>query len=132
MRATVMPGEDPMTLDTPDQVAEYIVPMCAPSWTDSGKLYDYRTKSIMTFQPPAPLSIGDGQHPLSRRSLRLPFGLVRERICLLAERDADRRAGQIERAAQAIAQIAEIGSGTASAREQNTTKLGGRALVWVM
>lgn len=53
MRATVMPGEDPMTLDTPDQVAEFIVPMCAPSWTESGKLYDYRTKSIMTFQPPA-------------------------------------------------------------------------------
>ena len=28
MRATVMPGEDPMTLDTPEQVAEFIVPMC--------------------------------------------------------------------------------------------------------
>jgi NAD(P)-dependent dehydrogenase (short-subunit alcohol dehydrogenase family) len=53
MRATVMPGEDPMTLDTPEQVAEFIVPMCAPSWTESGKLYDYRTKTIMTFQPPA-------------------------------------------------------------------------------
>ena len=30
MRATVFPGEDPMTLDTPEQVAEFIVPMCAP------------------------------------------------------------------------------------------------------
>jgi NAD(P)-dependent dehydrogenase (short-subunit alcohol dehydrogenase family) len=53
MRATVMPGEDPMTLDTPEQVAEFIVPMCAPAWTESGKLYDYRTKTLMTFQSPA-------------------------------------------------------------------------------
>ena len=29
MRATVFPGEDPMTLDTPEQAAEFIVPMCA-------------------------------------------------------------------------------------------------------
>ena len=30
MRATVFPGEDPTTLDTPEQAAEFIVPMCAP------------------------------------------------------------------------------------------------------
>ncbi len=42
MRATVFPGEDPMTLDTPEQAAEFIVPMCAPEWTETGKLYDYR------------------------------------------------------------------------------------------
>lgn len=53
MRAIVMPGEDPMTLDTPEQVAEYIVPMCLPSWTDSGKLYDYKAKALMTFRSPA-------------------------------------------------------------------------------
>src|SRR3979490_2627501 len=41
MRATVFPGEDPLTLDTPEQVAEWIVPMCAPDWTETGKLYDY-------------------------------------------------------------------------------------------
>src|SRR6202000_571320 len=29
MRATLMPGEDPATLDTPEQVAEFIVPMWA-------------------------------------------------------------------------------------------------------
>ena len=33
MRATVFPGEDPLTLDTPEQAAEFIVPMCAPDWT---------------------------------------------------------------------------------------------------
>ena len=28
IRATVFPGEDPMTLETPDQAAEFIVPLC--------------------------------------------------------------------------------------------------------
>jgi NAD(P)-dependent dehydrogenase (short-subunit alcohol dehydrogenase family) len=53
MRATVFPGEDPMTLDTPEQVAEFIVPMCAPEWTETGKLYDYTTRSLKSFHPPA-------------------------------------------------------------------------------
>jgi NAD(P)-dependent dehydrogenase (short-subunit alcohol dehydrogenase family) len=53
MRATVFPGEDPMTLDTPEQVAELIVPMCAPSWNETGKFYDYPTRSLLSFQPPA-------------------------------------------------------------------------------
>ena len=53
MRATVMPGEDPMILDTPEQAAEFIVPMCASSWTETGKLYDYPTKTILNFRPPA-------------------------------------------------------------------------------
>jgi NAD(P)-dependent dehydrogenase (short-subunit alcohol dehydrogenase family) len=52
MRATVMPGEDPMTLDTPEQVAEFIVPMCTPSWTETGKLFDYRSKKLMRFRAP--------------------------------------------------------------------------------
>jgi len=54
MRAQIFPGEDPMTLDTPEQVAQFIVPMCAPSWTETGKLYDYRSRSLMDFRPPAP------------------------------------------------------------------------------
>ena len=53
MRATVFPGEDPMTLDTPEQAAEFIVPMCAPEWTETGKLYDYKTRTLMSFHPPA-------------------------------------------------------------------------------
>jgi NAD(P)-dependent dehydrogenase (short-subunit alcohol dehydrogenase family) len=52
MRATVMPGEDPMILDTPEQAAEFIVPMCAPSWIDTGKLFDYPSKTVMSFRPP--------------------------------------------------------------------------------
>ena len=50
MRATVFPGEDPMTLDTPEQVAEFIVPMCAPDWTETGKLYDYKSRTLMSFR----------------------------------------------------------------------------------
>lgn len=53
MRATLMPGEDPATLDTPEQVAEFIVPMCAPGWTETGKFYDYKTRSLMSFRSPA-------------------------------------------------------------------------------
>lgn len=53
MRAAVFPGEDPMTLDTPEQVAEFVVAMCKPEWTETGKLYDYMARSLKSFQPPA-------------------------------------------------------------------------------
>jgi len=53
MRAQVFPGEDPMTLDTPDQAAEFIVPMCSPDWTETGKLYDYKARALKSFLPPA-------------------------------------------------------------------------------
>lgn len=54
MRATVFPGEDPMTLDTPEQVADLIIPMCLPSWSETGKLYDYASGEVMSFgSPPA-------------------------------------------------------------------------------
>jgi NAD(P)-dependent dehydrogenase (short-subunit alcohol dehydrogenase family) len=53
MRATLMPGEDPATLETPEQVAEFIVPLCAPDWTETGKFYDYKTRSLMSFRSPA-------------------------------------------------------------------------------
>jgi NAD(P)-dependent dehydrogenase (short-subunit alcohol dehydrogenase family) len=49
MRAAVFPGEDPMTLETPEQVAELIVPMCAPEWTETGKLYDYKSRTLVSF-----------------------------------------------------------------------------------
>jgi NAD(P)-dependent dehydrogenase (short-subunit alcohol dehydrogenase family) len=51
MRATVFPGEDPMTLDAPEQAAEFIVPMCLPSWNATGKLYDYPTRALISFCP---------------------------------------------------------------------------------
>ncbi|HMK70396.1 MAG TPA: SDR family NAD(P)-dependent oxidoreductase [Xanthobacteraceae bacterium] len=53
MRALAMPGEDPMTLPTPDEIAEKIVALCLPSFTDTGKLYDFRAGRLLQFQPPA-------------------------------------------------------------------------------
>jgi NAD(P)-dependent dehydrogenase (short-subunit alcohol dehydrogenase family) len=53
MRAIVFPGEDPLTLDTPEQAAELIVPMCVPDWTETSKLYDYKTRSLLGFRSPA-------------------------------------------------------------------------------
>jgi NAD(P)-dependent dehydrogenase (short-subunit alcohol dehydrogenase family) len=53
MRAIVFPGEDPMTLDTPEQIAEFIVPMCLPSWSETGRLYDYESRKVMSFEPPS-------------------------------------------------------------------------------
>jgi len=53
MRAAVMPGEDPMTLPTPDVVAATIVPLCLPTFTETGKLYDFRAGKLMSFHPPA-------------------------------------------------------------------------------
>jgi NAD(P)-dependent dehydrogenase (short-subunit alcohol dehydrogenase family) len=53
MRATVMPGEDPLTLDTPEQAAELIVPLCLPEWNETGKLYDYPSRSLQSFRAPA-------------------------------------------------------------------------------
>jgi NAD(P)-dependent dehydrogenase (short-subunit alcohol dehydrogenase family) len=53
MRATIFPGEDPMTLDTPDQVAEFIVPLCAPDWAETGKVFEYKTRTLRSFRAPA-------------------------------------------------------------------------------
>jgi hypothetical protein len=52
MRAAVFPGEDPMRLDTPEQAAEFIVPMCMPEWTETGKLYDYKARKLLSFRAP--------------------------------------------------------------------------------
>ena len=41
MRAQAMPGEDPMSLPSPEDVAAQIVPMCLPSFTGNGAVYTY-------------------------------------------------------------------------------------------
>ena len=53
MRAQAMPGEDPMTLETPDKVAEKIVELCLPSLQESGKLYAYPKGGFLEFRPPS-------------------------------------------------------------------------------
>lgn len=54
MRAAVAPDEDPMSLDTPAQVAQKIVSICLPEVTETGKLYSYTKKRFMSFQMPIP------------------------------------------------------------------------------
>jgi NAD(P)-dependent dehydrogenase (short-subunit alcohol dehydrogenase family) len=53
MRAQVMRGEDPMTLPTPEQVAEKILDLCLPAFSETGKLYDYPSAKLLEFRPPA-------------------------------------------------------------------------------
>jgi len=52
MRAQAMPGEDPMTLETPDKVAERIVALCLPSMQESGKLYSHQKGKLLDFRGP--------------------------------------------------------------------------------
>ena len=52
MRAAAMPGEDPMTLRTPEELAPKIVALCAPEWSETGKLYDFPHDRVMSFAPP--------------------------------------------------------------------------------
>jgi NAD(P)-dependent dehydrogenase (short-subunit alcohol dehydrogenase family) len=53
MRAMVMPGEDPMTLPTPAEVAEQIIGLCLPGFAETGKLYEFRSGKLLQFMPPA-------------------------------------------------------------------------------
>jgi NAD(P)-dependent dehydrogenase (short-subunit alcohol dehydrogenase family) len=53
MRAQAMPGEDPMTLESPDAIAEKIVELCLPAMQDTGKLYAYAKRRLLEFRPPA-------------------------------------------------------------------------------
>jgi NAD(P)-dependent dehydrogenase (short-subunit alcohol dehydrogenase family) len=52
MRAQVMPGEDPMTLPTPEDVAAKILPLCLPNCGETGKLYDFASGKFLEFTPP--------------------------------------------------------------------------------
>jgi NAD(P)-dependent dehydrogenase (short-subunit alcohol dehydrogenase family) len=52
LRAAVMPGEDPMTLPSADEVAEKIVALALPSFTESGKLYDFRFGKLFSYRLP--------------------------------------------------------------------------------
>jgi hypothetical protein len=47
-----MPGEDPETLKTPEDLAPHFVRLAAPDWTETGKLYDFPTDRVMQFRAP--------------------------------------------------------------------------------
>ena len=43
----------PETLPPPEEVVKALVPLCLPSFTESGKLYDYRAGKLLEFKAPA-------------------------------------------------------------------------------
>ncbi|MCI0598830.1 MAG: SDR family NAD(P)-dependent oxidoreductase [Beijerinckiaceae bacterium] len=53
MRAAAMPGEDPMSLRTPEELAPKIVALCQADWTETGKIYDFGTDRLRCFMPPS-------------------------------------------------------------------------------
>ncbi len=53
MRASAMPGEDPQSLRTPEELAPKIAAICSPDWRETGKLYDFPHDRVMSFAPPA-------------------------------------------------------------------------------
>jgi NAD(P)-dependent dehydrogenase (short-subunit alcohol dehydrogenase family) len=53
LRASAFPGEDAMRLDAPGQVAERILPLCLPSFQETGRLYDYPSRRLVDFRTPS-------------------------------------------------------------------------------
>jgi NAD(P)-dependent dehydrogenase (short-subunit alcohol dehydrogenase family) len=53
MRHAAMPGEDPMTLRTPEDLSPHLVRLAAPDWTETGKIYDFPQDRVLTPQGPA-------------------------------------------------------------------------------
>lgn len=51
MRALAMPGEDPETLPSADEVAGQLVQMCLPSFKDNGATYKFAPTGLFKFQP---------------------------------------------------------------------------------
>jgi len=51
MRAQAMPGEDPETLASAEEVAAQIIPLCLPSFTDTGTVYKYAPTGLFKFVP---------------------------------------------------------------------------------
>jgi hypothetical protein len=54
MRATAVPGEDPMSLREPTELTPHLVAMASVDWQDSGKLFDFTgpTPRICDFGKP--------------------------------------------------------------------------------
>ncbi len=53
MRAEAMPGEDPATLRTPEEVAPGIADILSPGWDRTGLIHDIPSGALKTPQPPA-------------------------------------------------------------------------------
>jgi NAD(P)-dependent dehydrogenase (short-subunit alcohol dehydrogenase family) len=53
MRAEAMPGENPETLRTPEDLAPEIVRIASPAFEGHGGIYDFPTGRMLAPQPPA-------------------------------------------------------------------------------
>lgn len=49
MRAIAAPGEDPMTLKTPEDLAPFVTKLVSPDWSETGVLYDFPSQSIYRY-----------------------------------------------------------------------------------
>ena len=52
MRARAMPGENPLSVPHPDEVAPSIVALASPQCVESGKLFDFVQNRFLDFNPP--------------------------------------------------------------------------------
>jgi NAD(P)-dependent dehydrogenase (short-subunit alcohol dehydrogenase family) len=53
MRAEAAPGEDPLSLPTPDEITPYLVRMVSPDWDETGRIFDFPQKKVLSFRAPA-------------------------------------------------------------------------------
>lgn len=53
MRAEAMPGEDPATLKTPEDLAPHLVRLASPDWAESGKIFDFPQGQLLAPRMPA-------------------------------------------------------------------------------
>jgi NAD(P)-dependent dehydrogenase (short-subunit alcohol dehydrogenase family) len=54
MRRAAMPGEDPLTLKTPEDLAPHILKLALPAWDQTGKIYDFaQAGKVIESQMPA-------------------------------------------------------------------------------
>jgi NAD(P)-dependent dehydrogenase (short-subunit alcohol dehydrogenase family) len=52
MRASAVPGEDPMTLPEPSSLVPHLIEMSSPAWNETGKLFDFPSRAVKSYQPP--------------------------------------------------------------------------------
>jgi NAD(P)-dependent dehydrogenase (short-subunit alcohol dehydrogenase family) len=52
MRAQAMPGEDPQTLPSPEEVAQHLLKLADPALTETGMIFDAKSARFLSFQRP--------------------------------------------------------------------------------
>jgi NAD(P)-dependent dehydrogenase (short-subunit alcohol dehydrogenase family) len=52
MRRSARPGEDPMTLPTPDELMPDLIRFVKPDWTETGRLFDFPSRKLLDYQLP--------------------------------------------------------------------------------